>query len=291
MDGINGHADNGDARAFRAVKLPPFWTESPETWFSVVEAQFESEGLTNSRRKFFCVVATLPLSVARNARHVISNPPAIRPYEKLRDFLTAAHTLSNYERVMQVQGLGPLGGRKPSELLNNMLELCPTGEEETEWLRANFLSRLPEKVRILLLEDEEELRVVAARADKLVAHQGGQQHVAAVSSVAETPEESATVNAVQHAGRGRGRSRGRGRGGFRTAFGRHQAGQQSSQPQQSGQQSSQPQQSSHTQQSGQQHADPSPRQLAVSASGLCRTHFKYGDRAFTCFPPCTWQGN
>ena len=55
------YADNGDARAFRAVKLPAFWTESPETWFAVVEAQFESEGLTNSRRKFFCVVATLPL--------------------------------------------------------------------------------------------------------------------------------------------------------------------------------------------------------------------------------------
>ena len=235
------------------------------------------------------MVATLPLSVARNARHVISNPPAIRPYEKLRDFLTAAHTLSNYERVMQVQALGPLGGRKPSELLNNMLELCPAGEEETEWLRANFLSRLPEKVRILLLEAEEELRTVAARADRLVAHQGG-QHVAAVSSVADTPEDSASVNAVQHAGRGRGSGRGRGRGrsGFRTAFGRqHQPSQQHGQ--QHGQQSSP--QSSQPQQPSQQHADPSPMQLAVAASGLCRTHFKYGERAFTCFPPCTWQGN
>ncbi len=278
MDYAHNEAENGDARAFRAVRLPAFWAESPDTWFSVVEAQFEAEGLTNSRRKFFCVVATLPLSVARNARHIISNPPAIRPYEKLRDFLTAAHTLTNYERVMQVQALGALGGRKPSELLNNMLELCPAGEEETEWLRANFLSRLPEKVRILLLEDEEELRVIAARADRLIAHQGG-QHVAAVSSVADPPEEPSSVNAVQHAGRGRGKGRGRGRGAVRTAFGRQQhAG-------------TQPQQSSQLQQSGQQHADLSPMQAAVAASGLCRTHFKYGESAFTCFPPCTWQGN
>ncbi len=280
-------AEDGDARAFRAVKLPAFWTESPDTWFSVVEAQFEAEGLTSSRRKFFCVVATLPLSVARNARHVISHPPAVRPYEKLRDFLTAAHTLTSYERVMQIQALGPLGGRKPSELLNSMLELCPPGEEETEWLRANFLSRLPEKVRILLLEDEEELRVIARRADRLIAHQGG-QHVAAVSNAAGQTEEPSSVNAVQHAGRGRGRGRDRRGGAVRTAFGRQQqAGSQPSQPQQS----SQPQQPSQPRQAQQQHADPSPMQLAVAASGLCRTHFKYGERAFTCFPPCTWQGN
>ena len=163
---------DGDARAFRSVRLPPFWSESPTTWFAVVEAQFESENLQDSRRKFFCVVATLPLSVARNAQHLISNPPARRPYEQLREFLTAAHTLTNYERVQQIQALGPLGGRKPSELLNIMLELCPAGEWETEFFRANFLQRLPEKIRILLLDDQEELRVVAARADRLIAHQG-----------------------------------------------------------------------------------------------------------------------
>ncbi len=92
---IMENGDDGDARAFRAVKLPPFWAESPDTWFSVVEAQFEAEGLGNSRRKFFCVVASLPLLVARNARHIISNPPALRPYERLREFLTAAHTLTD----------------------------------------------------------------------------------------------------------------------------------------------------------------------------------------------------
>ncbi len=143
--------DARDARAYRSVKLPAFWAESPTTWFSVVEAQFEAEGLQDSRRKFFCTVATLPLSVARNAQHIIAHPPARRPYEQLREFLTAAHTLTNYERVMQIQALGPLGGRKPSELLNVMLELCPAGEWETEFFRANFLQRLPEKIHILLL--------------------------------------------------------------------------------------------------------------------------------------------
>ena len=134
--------DARDARAYRSVKLTTFWAESPTTWFSVVEAQFKAEGLQDSRRKFFCTVATLSLSVARNAQHIISNPPARCPSEQLREFLTAAHTLTNYERVLQIQALGPLGGRKPSELLNVMLELCPAGEWETEFFRANFLQRL-----------------------------------------------------------------------------------------------------------------------------------------------------
>ncbi len=264
---------DGDARAFRAVKLPPFWSESPTTWFAVVEAQFEAEGLHDSRRKFFCVVASLPLTVARNAQHIIANPPVRRPYEQLREFLTAAHTLTNYERVQQIQALGPLGGRRPSELLNVMLELCPAGEWETEFFRANFLQRLPENIRILLLEDQEELRVVAARADRMIAHQSSSTVAAVTSSPPE--EESATVAAVagQPANRGGFRPRGRGRGGR----GGRSGSSRNNQQQQT--------------QDGQARTDPSPFQAALSASGLCRTHFKYGERAFTCFPPCTWQGN
>ena len=268
-----------DARAFRLVKLPPFWAESPNTWFAVVEAQFESEGLHDSRRKFFCTVATLPLSVARNAQHLIANPPARRPYEQLREFLTAAHTLTNYERVQQIQALGPLGGRKPSELLNIMLELCPAGEWETEFFRANFLQRLPEKIRILLLDDQEELRVVAARADRLVAHQGTGTVAAVSTAPAQGEDEPNTVAAIggQSSSRGGFRARGRGRGGRGGRGGQQPAGQRHDGQQQ--------------QQDGQARADPSPFQLAIAASGLCRTHFKYGKRAFTCFPPCTWQEN
>ncbi len=266
--------DARDARTYRSVKLPAFWAESPTTWFSVVEAQFEVEGLQDSRRKFLCTVATLPLSVARNAQHIISNPPARRPYEQLREFLTAAHTLTNYERVLQIQALGPLGGRKPSELLNVMLELCPAGEWETEFFRANFLQRLLEKICILLLDDMEELRVVAARADRLIAHQGVGT-VAAVATAQPHEEEHSTVAAIsgQTPNRGGFRPRGRGRGG-RNGRGYSTHGSQQQQPQ-----------------DGQTKTDPSPFQLALSASGLCRTHFKYGERAFTCFPPCTWQGN
>ena len=34
-----------------------------------------------------------------------------------------------------------------------------------------------------------------------------------------------------------------------------------------------------------------PAQLARQASGLCRSHFRYGDMAYSCSGNCTWQGN
>ena len=273
MEGYE-RAPDGDARAYRAVRLPPFWSESPDTWFGVAEAQFQAEDLHNSRRKFFCAVAALPLAVARTARHLINNPPQLRPYERLREFLTATHTLSNYERVLQIQAMGPLGGRKPTELLYAMQESCPPGEEETEWFRANFLHSLPEKVRILLLEDQEDLRTLALRADNLIAHQGIGSVAAVTSAPSEVDGEPIAAVHSQSGNRGRFRGRGGGRGG---RGGRRHDGQ--------GQQQQQ------RQQDGQSLPDPSPMQLSVTASGLCHAHFKYGKRAFTCFPPCSWQGN
>ncbi len=35
----------------------------------------------------------------------------------------------------------------------------------------------------------------------------------------------------------------------------------------------------------------SPTCLAQQASGLCRHHWRYGDKAFNCCQPCSWQGN
>jgi hypothetical protein len=35
----------------------------------------------------------------------------------------------------------------------------------------------------------------------------------------------------------------------------------------------------------------SPTWLAQQAFCLCRHHWRYGDKAFNCRQPCSWQGN
>ncbi len=50
--------------------------------------------------------------------------------------------------------LGPLGDRKPSQLLTSMLSVCPSGMELQPVFQYLFLQRLPQTLRTLLGEQE-----------------------------------------------------------------------------------------------------------------------------------------
>jgi hypothetical protein len=42
-----------------AVRLPPFWPEQPNVWFSQADAQFSLAGITNETTKFHHVISQL----------------------------------------------------------------------------------------------------------------------------------------------------------------------------------------------------------------------------------------
>jgi hypothetical protein len=66
--------------------------------------------------------------------------------------------------------LPPLGDRKPSVMLAEMLEYCPAGESATAVFAYLFLQRLPREIRILLSEDDPaDMRAIANKADRLIA--------------------------------------------------------------------------------------------------------------------------
>jgi hypothetical protein len=81
----------------------------------------------------------------------------------------------------------PLGGRRPSEMLTAMLELCPRGEESSTFFFFFFLQRLPREIRVLLAdENPADLRAVADKANKLVALHSPQSHDMAAAAVNES---------------------------------------------------------------------------------------------------------
>jgi hypothetical protein len=56
-------------------------------------------------------------------------------------------------------------------MLAAMMEFVPKGDEKSTFLSYFFLQRLPAEVRVLLSEDDHtDLRTLAARADRLMAH-------------------------------------------------------------------------------------------------------------------------
>jgi hypothetical protein len=74
---------------------------------------------------------------------VEADPLPANPYTELRRRLLAAHQLTDIQRVEQLHNLPPLGAQKPSELLAEMLRLCPRGQENNAFFNCLFLNKLP----------------------------------------------------------------------------------------------------------------------------------------------------
>jgi hypothetical protein len=151
-----------------------------------------------------------------------------------------------------------------------MAELCPTGHEDSPFFMFLFMQRLPKELRIVLgeVDDHEDVRAMAIKADKLWSLHNHQQHgvVASVDPSSSATLPPATIAAVKSGPPARGgrsggqRGKGRGRGGVRPAA-----------------------------------TTPSttvtPDSMARASSGLCYFHWRFGDGATRCEGVCSWQGN
>jgi hypothetical protein len=264
--------ENNDAAAVvpqhREAKLPTFWPLRPAAWFAIAESRFRLKGIEDQQTKFDHLLSSLPDDVVAGVLDVVE--AAMRddePYDTLKERLLETHELSNFEKLDVLFKVERLGGRKPSQLLQEMLQVCPEGEETGLFFHYMFLQRLPPHLKAMLGEVEEgDPRALAARADKLLAMNPLQHNF--VAAVADT--EDSTVAAVSS-------QRGRGRGGRSSQRGGH------SNPSRGGQAGSNTGSSST--------ATLTPTSLAQESSGLCHYHWTYGDKAKRCRSPCSWQGN
>ena len=68
-----------------ALKLPVFWPDAAEVWFSQADAQFAIRSVTVSTKKFYHAVASLPQDVAAQILDLIRTPPAGEPYKVLKE--------------------------------------------------------------------------------------------------------------------------------------------------------------------------------------------------------------
>ena len=59
-----------------SMKLPTFWPDKAEVWFSQADTQFAIRSLTVSKTKFYHAVAVLPQEVASQILDLIRAPPA-----------------------------------------------------------------------------------------------------------------------------------------------------------------------------------------------------------------------
>ena len=150
------------------IKLPTFWTSSPQAWFAQAEAQFAVRNITSQDTKYYYVVASLDTATANRCLPIISSPPQDDKYNSIKNFLMSAFCKTEEERAMTLLNMTNIGDKKPSELMDEMLSLL--GDHKPCFLfKQIFLSQLPDVVRIPLSASEtQDYRILAQEADRLL---------------------------------------------------------------------------------------------------------------------------
>ena len=265
----------------RLIKLPEFWPHAPQIWFARAELQFEVHNILDERQRFAHAANALSYDTVRLVADLITAPPLISPYSILKERLLLSTQLTAVQQADKVLDFPALGDRRPSQLLAEMFEYCPRGEETTAFFRASFLRRLPADVRVMLNGlDAVPLKDLAVRADQLwLTRPAGSSSVAAAVTVEESyggvggggglSEEP--LAAISRGGfRGSWRGRG-GRGGGKQASGGKQPGGGSGGAHGGGG-------------SGSAKSLKGTHQIAI-----CWRHRKYGEQAFDCADPSACQ--
>ena len=185
-----------------SFKLPEYWAHAPAMWFARAEFRFEVANIQTEREKFAHIVDALPYESLRLVNDLLMTPPAVSPYSELKSRLLLATQLTPVQMADRLMKMPELGDRRPSQLLAQMMEYCPPGEEGTAFFRAAYLTRLPADIRGHLdgLETGS-LKDLAARADRQWANVRGTADMMAHVDTAEGEVETEPLAAVKFAGR------------------------------------------------------------------------------------------
>jgi hypothetical protein len=136
------------------IKLPAFWSKDPTSWFCLVEGQFMLRNVANPIACYYYVFSSLSQDMVCLVRHLLYEETGPDSYANLRTSLLASHSLFNYQKMERMMRLSPMGDRKPSVMLAEMLEYSPAGESTTAVFAYFLLQQLLREICVLLSEDD-----------------------------------------------------------------------------------------------------------------------------------------
>ena len=150
-----------------SLKLPELWTASPAIWFQQAEAQFALRHVVADETKYYYVVAALNQSTAQRLVDFLSAPPAADKYTAIKERLLEIFGLSECDRAARLLNMPPLGDRKPSALMDEMLALL--GRHQSCFLFIHlFLQHMPDNICVALaVESINDPRKLMQKADAL----------------------------------------------------------------------------------------------------------------------------
>ena len=185
------------------VKLSPFSTQEPLSWFRRAEVQFRLRKITDPRTKADYVLEAIPDDVFPRVSAWLDDQDDEINYEALKTHLLKEFTLSISARAQRLLNMPrqPLGDRTAHAAWDEMQALAkiPGGDRTTDkprhvdLLRELWLQRLPPSVRALLHDAEYiPMDTLVKKADELLeAAKASHPH----DAIYHTEEREETTNA------------------------------------------------------------------------------------------------
>lgn len=249
-----------------AFSAPPFISQDPSTWFSILECNFKASNITASLTKFVKASTVLPAHVLSQVADVVSAASnSTTPYEDLKAAVLQCLQSTVSSRLQELLSKEELGGEKPTDLLRRMKKLL--GDKYTTFDKDLFLQlfyqRLPPDTQRCLFTVKNKLSAdeLATLADEFMATlpQSQPAAVASISAEDSTKQLVELVSQLRLEVRDlqkevRERSRSRSRSSSRHHFRRRQRSEIKT----------------------------------PETSGFCYYHEKYGKDARNCKAPCTF---
>ena len=168
--GVQSSTTQNESSKLQRVTLRQFDSDNPTIWFKDLEIQFLAMGIHSQIQKFASLNGLLDSNAALVVHPVTDEPNNNDPYNKAKQLLLNAYSLSMEQRLDKAFALQlNLEGEKPSQYLSRFRLLCDhcSIDDIERW----FISKaLPEDVRLNLKSDK---TIVSAdefvrEADKLV---------------------------------------------------------------------------------------------------------------------------
>jgi hypothetical protein len=153
-----------------SVKLPEFNFNNIPLWFMQVECQFDFCNVVHPRTRYSCVAASLPPQVGQAVEDIIFNSSTFAdPYVTLKEAIIKRLGINEDQRMHRLLHGEQLGDRRPSELLRALNALRHNAPEDST-LRALFLDRLPQHIKLVLISHTSQtLNELADIADRMMA--------------------------------------------------------------------------------------------------------------------------
>ena len=133
-------------------KLPAYVASDPLTWFRAVEACFHIHSIRRDSDKAALIIAALPAKQLQQVSSIVSATTSDQ-YGTLKRRLISTDAPSfqdNWEKCMAIPPLRP--GDKPSDLYTALTSwLRDDQDPDNPWVKATFISKMPEDLRIMLL--------------------------------------------------------------------------------------------------------------------------------------------